>query len=118
MLFRSDYQTFVEFRDDGAAGSGPNIAVRSDDADRVGFLFTNPFLFPGDQSRFFFVFTEATHYRENVVARITLNTGETVMVGGLHGPSGASCPGDTNHDGVINFTDLNSVLSVFGEGCP
>lgn len=25
-----------------------------------------------------------------------------------------SCPGDTNGDGVVNFTDLNAVLSAFG----
>lgn len=27
----------------------------------------------------------------------------------------ASCPGDTNGDGVINFTDLNAVLTQFGQ---
>jgi hypothetical protein len=27
----------------------------------------------------------------------------------------ASCPGDTNGDGVVNFTDLNAVLAAFGQ---
>jgi hypothetical protein len=27
----------------------------------------------------------------------------------------APCPGDTNGDGVVNFTDLNAVLSAFGQ---
>jgi predicted outer membrane repeat protein len=28
-----------------------------------------------------------------------------------------TCPTDTNGDGVINFTDLNAILSVFGTDC-
>jgi hypothetical protein len=28
-----------------------------------------------------------------------------------------TCPTDTNGDGLINFTDLNAILSVFGTGC-
>jgi Ca2+-binding EF-hand superfamily protein len=27
----------------------------------------------------------------------------------------AGCPGDTNGDGVVNFTDLNAVLAAFGQ---
>lgn len=27
------------------------------------------------------------------------------------------CPADTNGDGVVNFTDLNAVLSAFGQAC-
>jgi hypothetical protein len=30
----------------------------------------------------------------------------------------APCPGDLNGDGEVNFTDLNSVLSNFGQPCP
>jgi hypothetical protein len=118
LLGYEGFQTFVEYRTDGSAGVGPNSAVRAANGSSVGFLFGNPLLLPGDQSRFFFVHTDATHFREDVLARITLNTGETVIVGGLHGPSLSDCPGDTNGDGVINFTDLNTVLSTFGEDCP
>jgi hypothetical protein len=28
------------------------------------------------------------------------------------------CPGDTNGDNVVNFTDLNSVLASFGQSGP
>jgi hypothetical protein len=30
----------------------------------------------------------------------------------------ASCPGDLNGDNVVNFTDLNGVLTNFGQPCP
>ncbi len=32
-------------------------------------------------------------------------------------PGASSCPGDITSDGVVNFADLNAVLSNFGEGC-
>ncbi|MBX3351571.1 MAG: hypothetical protein KF684_01445 [Phycisphaeraceae bacterium] len=34
------------------------------------------------------------------------------------GQSGAGIPGDVNGDGVVNFSDLNIVLSNFGVTCP
>ncbi len=33
------------------------------------------------------------------------------------GQSGAGAPGDVNGDGVVNFSDLNAVLSAFGTEC-
>jgi hypothetical protein len=33
------------------------------------------------------------------------------------GQSGMGLPGDTNGDGVVNFTDLNEVLAAFGTSC-
>jgi hypothetical protein len=33
------------------------------------------------------------------------------------GESGMALPGDTNGDGVVNFTDLNEVLAAFGTSC-
>ena len=33
-------------------------------------------------------------------------------------PASSTCPGDLNGDGVVNFTDLNGVLSNFGVPCP
>jgi hypothetical protein len=29
-------------------------------------------------------------------------------------PPSVECPGDTNGDNVVNFTDLNAVLAAFG----
>ena len=36
---------------------------------------------------------------------------------GSFGLSGDAIPGDVNHDGVVNFADLNDVLSNFGGQC-
>lgn len=33
-------------------------------------------------------------------------------------PPGDPCPTDTNADGVIDFVDLNAILSLYGEPCP
>jgi hypothetical protein len=33
------------------------------------------------------------------------------------GQSGEGIPGDVNGDGVVNFTDLNEVLANFGVEC-
>ena len=33
------------------------------------------------------------------------------------GQSGMGLPGDTNGDGIVNFTDLNEVLAAFGTSC-
>jgi hypothetical protein len=40
---------------------------------------------------------------------------ETFHVTVVRGPD--SCPGDTSGDGVVNFLDLNSVLSNYGQAC-
>ncbi len=34
------------------------------------------------------------------------------------GQSGVGLPGDVNNDGQVNFPDLNGVLSFFGQSCP
>ncbi|MBX3353888.1 MAG: hypothetical protein KF684_13225 [Phycisphaeraceae bacterium] len=34
------------------------------------------------------------------------------------GQTGQGIPGDVNNDGTVNFADLNLVLSVFGAACP
>ncbi len=33
-------------------------------------------------------------------------------------PAASTCPGDLNGDHVVNFADLNGVLSNFGDTCP
>ena len=119
LLGYEGFQTNVEYRTDGLGTIGPSMALRSGGAgSSVGFIYASPILLPDSDARFFHVHTDATHFHNEVLARITLNTGETVIVGGLHGPSLSDCPSDTNGDGVINFTDLNTVLSTFGEDCP
>lgn len=113
------FQTNVDYRTDGVGDLGPNLASRTNgDGAQVSFLFANPFLTPNLDSRYFHVHTNATLFREIGLARIVLNTNESVIVGGVHIPAHSDCPGDVNGDGVINFTDLNTVLSEFGENCP
>lgn len=34
------------------------------------------------------------------------------------GQTGQDLPGDLNADGVVNFLDLNEVLAAFGAACP
>jgi hypothetical protein len=102
---------------DGLGSVGPDAASRTASGTQVAFFFGDAVLLPGQDSRFFFIHTEATSFDSNVQARITLNTGETVIIGGLRGPALTDCPGDTNGDGVVNFTDLNTVLTNFGDDC-
>src|SRR5690606_27260015 len=53
------------------------------------------------------------------IAHGAVNAGPyTITDGFLAIPLGddePACPGDTNGDGQVNFADLNSVLSVFGQ---
>ena len=52
-----------------------------------------------------------------IVVRLT--TGERHIVEGVLAPAlPPSCPGDTNRDGAVNFADLNTVLTNFGQNCP
>jgi hypothetical protein len=108
----------VEHRTDAAAGAIPRTAARSADGDAVSFFFTGD-LTAGATSQFFYIFTGAPTVANTGTARITLNTGESATVTGLPVPAPlVACEGDTNGDGVINFTDLNGVLTNFGESCP
>lgn len=111
------FQTNVNYSTDGLGAVGPNTAARTANGSQVAFVFSNPTLPAGTDSRSFWLHTEATAYDANVLAQITLNTGETVVIGGLRGPALTDCPGDTNGDGVVNFTDLNTVLTNFGDDC-
>jgi hypothetical protein len=40
----------------------------------------------------------------------TLSARASLVIG-----NASTCPGDTNGDGVVNFLDLNAVLSAFGQ---
>lgn len=104
----------VEYRTDAAAGVIPHTAARSADGDTVSFFFSGN-LGAGATSQFFYIFTGAPELDFTGTARITLNTGEVAMVTGL--PVPASCNGDTNGDGVVNFVDLNDVLTNYAEDC-
>ncbi|MGP1309666.1 MAG: hypothetical protein ACTS27_05660 [Phycisphaerales bacterium] len=46
-----------------------------------------------------------------------VNFADLNIVLSTFGQSGANLPGDVTADGVVNFADLNTVLSNFGESC-
>jgi hypothetical protein len=111
-------QTNVDFRTDGLGTVGPNLASRTNgDGAQISFLFQNPLLSSDLDSRFFYVHSNGTAFTENGLVRIVLNTNESVVIGGVHVPALTDCPSDTNGDGIVNFTDLNRVLSDFGQSC-
>lgn len=98
----------------------PNRASRTTDGDIVAFEWDVPVPPPsGDVgSQVFFIFSSAPLIDMNGRVRVTLNTGEQALIEGIPVPTlGEECIGDTNADGVINFTDLNGVLTNFGEDC-
>jgi hypothetical protein len=111
------FQTNVDYTTDGSGVVGPDASSRTASGTQVAFFFGDAVLPAGSDSLSFFVHTEATAFNSAVQARITLNTGETVVIGGLRGPALTDCPGDTNGDGIVNFADLNTVLTNFGDEC-
>ncbi len=113
------FQTNVEYREDGSGVLGPGGAARSvPSGSFVAFYFqSGGALEGGVDSRFFHVFTDAGQFARAGTARIVLNTGESIILDAVLEPALTDCPGDTNGDGVVNFTDLNTVLSDFGDDC-
>lgn len=110
--FRTDLAPF------GGTSPAPSLASRSADGDTVRFDF-QPGVSAFAPSRALFVYTPSARLQNTGTARITINTGESVTLTGLPVPTSlASCEGDANADGVINFADLNGVLTNFGEPCP
>lgn len=107
----------AEYRSDFVPAPAPSAATRAADGDTVAFQFAG--LPSGATSQFFYIFTGAPEIAFTGTARIVLNTGESALITGLPVPAPlVECEGDTNADGVINFTDLNGVLTNFGESCP
>jgi hypothetical protein len=108
---------FAEFRSDQGGGATPLCVERTVDGDAlridygagVGGLISSPV----------YVYSTGSGLARG---RVTLSTagGETVVLENVLIPGAplASCEGDANGDGVINFTDLNGVLTNFGESCP
>ncbi|MBX3352382.1 MAG: hypothetical protein KF684_05565 [Phycisphaeraceae bacterium] len=109
----------VNWRLDGLGTTGPSRASRAYTGGTIEFDFANPLLFSGVASRFFYVFTDAAEYNDHGSVAIILNTGDFVVLPAFApGRPCPSCRGDVNRDGVVNFSDLNEVLSAFGTTCP
>lgn len=114
-----NFATNVDYRADLAGNVSPSLASRSADGDTVLFDFASSGIPGGAESFRFFVMTNATSTADTGRAIVTLTTGESVTLHGVRIPVYTpDCPGDINQDSVVNFTDLNSVLSNFGQACP
>jgi hypothetical protein len=119
-----DIRVESEFRTDQSGDGEPKRVRRSADGDVITFEFETPI--PGNvaATKFFYTYTNGANLVFDGTATITLLSGESATITGLPRPSlgvappAPTCPGDTNADGVINFVDLNGVLTNFGEDCP
>ena len=103
--------------------SWPTHVARSEDGDTLTYIWGALPVPPPTGAEFgshiFFSYSSAMSVNFDGVMVITLNSGEQGVTTGVPVPaSPLSCTTDTNGDGVINFTDLNAVLSDFGENCP
>jgi hypothetical protein len=71
------YSTDVDWRSDGSGTIAPDQASRNPAGDQVLFdFFANNLLFPGAESRFFFIKTDAIGFNEK-------GTGELAVTGGV-----------------------------------
>jgi hypothetical protein len=113
----SGFLTNVDFSHDSLGDVGPSAASRSASGGMLNFVFS-PVLVVSQDSHFFWAHTDAVDYALSGQARITLNTGESVVIGDVYVPrTDVGCAGDVNLTGAVNFTDLNEVLSAFGSDC-
>jgi len=106
-----------DWRSDVLVGGGPTTKItRSADGDTLAFDLgqarTTHYV-----SMPIVVATDATRFANTGTLRLELNTGQIVVFENFPVPL-APCAGDANADGVINFADLNAVLSDFGRPCP
>jgi opacity protein-like surface antigen len=105
-------------RTDFAPALFPDKVTRSEDGDTLRYDFPVG-VTPGQNSQFVYIFTQAPALANTGTGRILLNTGEVGTITDVPVPvNPQACQGDTNGDGVINFADLNSVLTNFGDDCP
>ena len=119
-----DIRVEAEYLTNQAGDGQPKRVRRSADGDVITFEFETPI--PGNvaATRFFYTYTNGANLVFDGTATITLLSGETTTISGIPRPSlgvappAPTCQGDFNADGVINFTDLNGVLTNFGELCP
>lgn len=107
----------TNWRNDIFAGGAPVTKItRSDDGDRLTFD-----LGAAQTSHFVampvFVYTDSSVFRNTGTLRVQLSDGRELVFTDVPVPI-PPCAEDTNADGVINFADLNRVLTNFGEACP
>ena len=112
------FQIDTNYRSDFAAAPFPDKVTRSADGETLRFDFPIG-VTPGQNSQFFYVYTLSSQIQNTGTGRIILNTGEFGTITNVPMPAApAACPGDATGDGVVNFADLNTVLTNFGQACP
>jgi len=76
----SDVVTNVDYSPTSTGTIGPNAAFRSADGSLVTFQFISPGLFSGDQSRFFYIATDAIDFETGGQTRVRINLGYSVVL--------------------------------------
>lgn len=114
----SQFATNVDFRTDLPGTTGPEGAIRSGNGDTVSFTFFDNALPEGVNHFPLYLLSNAKQTLIGGTATIHVSTGESVSISGLRSPLYLPhCARDLNRDGIINFADLNAVLSSFGLAC-
>lgn len=110
----------AEYRSDLSGGAqGPLVMGRSDDGDTISVVYHEPAPI-GQNTGFFYIYTGEALVNTGT-ARVVANTGEEAFITGLPVPARPTqptpCDGDVDGDNLVNFIDLNTVLSNYGRTC-
>ena len=105
----------MEYRADVNTGAAPSRVVRSADGNTLRVEYDGGIM--REASRPVYAFSTGSGLERGRVT-LTLVSGETVVFEDVLVPGEAgSCAADTNGDNIVNFADLNAVLSNFGDAC-
>ena len=110
------FSTDVDWRSDGLGTIAPDQASRNSAGDQVLFdFFANNLLFPGAESRFFFIKTDAIDFNEGGTGELAVSgsVGSSTFTFKTYQPAVPAMP-DLNMDGIVNIFDINLVSSNWG----
>ena len=117
------FSTDVDWRSDGVGTIAPDQASRNAAGDQVLFdFFANNLLFPGGESRFFFIKTDAIDFNEGGTGElaVTGNVGSNTFTFNTYQPAVPGVPGhlyvagtdEHDEDGVL-LSDVYTDPAVF-----
>jgi hypothetical protein len=101
------FSTDVDWRSDGLGTIAPDQASRNAAGDQVLFdFFADNLLFPGAESRFFFIKTDAIDFNEGGTGElaVTGNVGGNTFTFNTYQPA-VVVPGDYNNNGIVDAAD-------------
>ena len=102
------FSTDVDWRSDGVGTIAPDQASRNAAGDQVLFdFFANNLLFPGAESRFFFIKTDAIDFNEGGTGElaVTGTVGSNTFTFNTYQPAVPGVPGDYNGNGRVDAAD-------------